>query len=166
MKTFLTVAVMGSLFSAVSGYGQEMVPFKKGALEAVIPKGFTYTELTAENKTAHARGYFAAKEGTVRFYVEFADKPQMFFDPKNEAVTGTSLEKKKTANGTWFSNQFTIQPVDGETRYVRYVVFERETGTVGFAAQFGIEAKDKAEYEKWRETYLKFKKSVMVDAGH
>ncbi|GAA5495301.1 hypothetical protein Rhal01_01476 [Rubritalea halochordaticola] len=161
------LCVLMSLALTLFASGQETVQYSKNGLEAAIPKGFEYVDLSEQNPTASARGYFRSPDDSIRFYHERARSIKLFLSAKSEYITSADAQVlKRKPDGTRFMNYLTVKPVDNPNAYTRYLAFGSTTQTAGGVTQFGVQASSDKLYQKWKSFYVKFKQSVQVDEGH
>jgi hypothetical protein len=146
----------------------ETQKYSKGDIEAEIPIGFTYVDLSEENPDAYARGYFESPDESVRFYIERARPNRIFYNSKHEAIyKAETIVKGPYYEGVEIENQLTVRPFDKTAGdYTRYLVIEAASQTAGGSTQLGIQTNSQEDYEKWKPAYIKFKDTVVVDEGH
>jgi hypothetical protein len=150
----------------------ETQKYTQGGLEADIPVGFTYVDLSDENTDAAARGYFESSDKDVRFYHERARPTKLFYDSKFEAITSAQVKVVQEYGeagdaGVAIENYLTVAPFDkGAGSYTRYLVLMPTSQSAGGVTQIGIQTNSQAAYDQWKPYYLKFRETVMADEGH
>ncbi|MCX7717651.1 MAG: hypothetical protein N2111_04505 [Candidatus Sumerlaeaceae bacterium] len=109
------------------------------------------------HQTRPDSAFFTAPGGEVEFYVfspQWSGEPSDIMpDPKTEIVND---ETTRTEGGRTV-REWDIKARDGS--YFRAIAdTTAHEGTVRWV--FGIKYRDKASYDRWRPTYLRFKKSL------
>lgn len=154
-KTIVAFALLGfSVFAA------EKAKIYKGAwFDITYPSTFSVQpSIKSESiEGKYESAFFVSPDKTVRFYIF---SPQWAGENADIAVKPSDkpavTEKTETTNGTT-KRYFTISPkAEGMTR--SYVETTNADKTVRWV--IGIEYSSKETYEKYKSTYLKFKKSL------
>lgn len=145
MTASLTVASQGKWLS-----------YKGAYFEIKYPAGFRVRPSLRSDENPDS-AFFTAPDGSVEFYVY---SPIWNGDPRdieiNEAIESYVSQNTQTRNGIKI-RRVTIRAKDGS--YLRSFEDTENTNTNNRTV-FGIKYRDQNAYNKYRQTYLTFKKSI------
>lgn len=158
MKTLalflLTMLVFGSIPAGASQ--GKWLSYKGAYFEIKYPAGFRVRPSQRSDNNPDS-AFFTAPDGSVEFYVF---SPIWNGEPRdieiNEA-TESYVSQDKQEKGGIKIRRMTIRAKDGS--YLRSVEDTENTNTNNRTV-FGIKYRDQTVYNKYRQTYLTFKKSI------
>lgn len=154
----LTTLCISLLASSPAGASQQKWLTYRGAyFDIKYPATFSARGSQRMDGERYDSAFFAAPDGSVEFYVF---SPIWNGDPEeieiNEATEAYVSEDSETYNGIKV-RRATIRARDGS--YLRSFEDTENTNTNNRTV-FGIKYRDQATYNKHRQTYLTFKKSI------
>jgi len=132
--------------------------YKGAFFEVEYPKNFTVkSSIKSSMPDLYDSAFFISPDKKVRFYV-FApqwsgDADDITIDPENEVEKDTKREIKNGMKFKWFTYESKDK---SKLRSYQETTNEEETTKL----IVGIEYADRESYKKYKDVYLKFKKSV------
>ena len=144
----------------------------EGAVDKTVYYGFYFSVNIPPNFTVSKSGgnevYLISQDETIEFFVFsplWSGNPETYLkmapteELEYEKTTEVKEGERPNQYGDDITRWVTFKAKDGS--YVRsFVSIKRQVGRSDTHHVFGIKYKDKASYEKYKETYLAFKKSL------
>jgi hypothetical protein len=147
-----------TLYSNAKDKNTNSLTYKGGWFEIEYPKTFTVKpSIPSNTPDLYDSAFFISPDKKVKFYVFSpqwsGDATDIAIDSKTEIEKDTKTETKNGMTNKWYTYE-----TKGNTKLRSYQETTNQEGTTKLI--IGIEYADRESYKKYKEDYLKFKKSI------